>query len=497
MFRSPPPGRLRGPMAIVDIGSNSVRLVTYETVSRAPAVLHNEKAICSIGRNMVTTHRLHAEGIAMALDALARFRVLADAFSIRHRVAVATAAARDAENGPEFIVAAERAWGGPIRILSGEEEARVAAEGVLAGIPDADGLAGDLGGGSLDMVTVSEGKTGNAVTLPFGPLRLMDSSRYNPERARALVDDGLHVLDGMPSLKGRSFYAVGGIWRALARVDMDREGYPLHVLHDYRIPAARALKVCRALAGLSKKTLDKMEVVSRRRSEALPYGAVVLERLILAAGLRDVVISAYGLREGLLHGTLPEDERTKDPLLEFAAAANQRQSRAPVHAGELFAWSSPVFEGETQVERRLRRVLCHFADMGWRRHPDDRALGTFDEVLTAPFAGASHGDRAILAAAVFHRYSGDDDLPLMQGAHDLLTLAEQEFAKRLGLAARLAFALSGCAAGELGHYALILTPAKLILEVPVQRQPMAADPVPKRLSALAGAMGRKGEIRFL
>lgn len=484
-------------MAIVDIGSNSVRLVTYETVSRTPAILHNEKAICAIGRNMVSTHRLHAEGLEMALDALSRFRLLADAFQIRHRIAVATAAARDASNGPEFIAAAERAWGSPIRILAGEEEAEVAAEGVLAGIPDADGLVGDLGGGSLDMVTVGAGATGAAVTLPFGPLRLMDASKFNPERARQIVDEGLHVLDTLPSLQGRSFYAVGGTWRALARVDMDREAYPLHVLHQYTIPAARALKVCRALSGLSKKTLDKIGVISRRRSEALPYGAVVLERLIMAAGLKEVVISAYGLREGLLHATLPADERAKDPLLEYAFAANQRTSRAPAHAGELFAWSAPLFESESPAERRLRRVVCHFSDIGWRRHPDDRALGSFDEVLTGPFAGANHRDRALLATAIFHRYAGDDDLPLSQSDNSLLSATDHEIAKRIGLAARLGFSISGCAVGELGHYGLRLTPAKLVLEVPAPRAAMAADPVPKRLATLAAALGRKSEVRLV
>ena len=495
--RAPVLGRGRGPVAIVDIGSNSVRLVTYETLQRTAAILHNEKSICGIGRNMVTTHRLHDGGIAMALEALSRFRLLADSFGIRHRLAVATAAARDATNGPQFIAAAEAAWGSPIRVLSGEEEARVAAEGVLAGIPDAVGLVGDLGGGSLDMVAVGSGATGSAMTLPFGPLRLMDAARQDPERARTIVDAGLKGLEALPSLKGRSFYAVGGTWRSLARVDMDREAYPLHVLHYYTIPAARALKLCRALSGLSRKTLDKMGVISRRRAEALPYGAVVLERLLLLTGLKDVVISAYGLREGLLHGALSREEREKDPLLDFSAAANLRMSRAPAHAAELYAFSQALFEGEGASSQRLRRAACDFSDIGWRRHPDDRALGSFEEVLTAPFAGASHRDRAILATTVFHRYRGDDDLPLGRGAHDLLTAEDQNLARRMGLVARLGFALSGCATGELAHYRFKLTPGRLFLQVPASRRAMVSDPVPKRLSALAAAFGRKGEISLL
>src|SRR6185437_7549115 len=215
--------------------SNSVRLVVYESQSRAPATVHNEKAICSIGRDMVTTKRLHAEGMKMALDTLARFRILADGLQVAIRDAGATAAARDAENGDEFIRRAEAAWGAPIRILSGKEEAQLAAEGVLAGIPDADGLAADLGGGSLNMVSVKNGRMGEAYTLPFGPLRLMDQAKGSANKARDIVDKGLDEIAGLRALEKRALYAVGGIWRSVARVDMEVCEYPLHVLQHYEI----------------------------------------------------------------------------------------------------------------------------------------------------------------------------------------------------------------------------------------------------------------------
>src|ERR1700742_4139842 len=158
--------KARGPVAIVDIGSNSVRLVVYEAQSRVAGTLQNEKSICAIGRDMVTSGRLHAEGCKEALEALSRFRMIADGLGVEHHDAVATAAARDASNGPDFIRQAEKAWGRPIRILAGEDEARIAAEGVVAGIPHADGMAADLGGGSLDMVSVKDGRTAGGGTRP-------------------------------------------------------------------------------------------------------------------------------------------------------------------------------------------------------------------------------------------------------------------------------------------------------------------------------------------
>lgn len=484
-------GRARGPVAIVDIGSNSVRLVVYEAPSRVAATLQNEKSICAIGRDMVTTGRLHAEGCAAALEALARFRLIAEGLDADTREAVATAAARDASNGGEFIAKAERAWGGPIRVLAGEEEARIAAEGVVAGIPWADGLAADLGGGSLDMVQVRNGKTANAYTLPFGPLRLMDQARGDSDKARDIVDRGLRNI---PAISAAALYAVGGIWRSFARVDMEEQNYPLHVLQHYTIPRGRALRLCRVLAGLSKDSLRKIKVLSKRRAEALPYGAIVLERLLETSEIREIVISAYGLREGLLFRGLSSEERTKDPLVEFARTTNARIARVPSHAREMLDWTRPLFDGEDPEMTRVREASAYFSDIAWRRHPDDRAIGGFAQVLTAPFAGATHRARALIAASVFHRYSGSEDFSQQFSLSNLLDKDDEKRAELLGLAWRFAFSLSASATGELGHYRLRMTPSKVVLEVPPRREAIAGEPVQKRLGAVAEALGRKGEI---
>ncbi|HWA88661.1 MAG TPA: Ppx/GppA family phosphatase [Rhizomicrobium sp.] len=484
----------RGPVAVVDIGSNSVRLVVYEAQTRAPATVHNEKAICSIGRDMVTTGRLHGAGMEMALEVLARFRILADGLQATVRDAVATAAARDAENGQEFIRKAEAAWGGPIRVLSGEQEAALAAEGVLAGIPDADGLVADLGGGSLDIVTVKGGRMGDAHTLPFGPLRLMDLAKGNANKARDIVDEGLAKIANLRLLEKRALYAVGGIWRSVARVDMDQYSYPLHVLQHYEIPRSRALRLCDVLSVQSRKSLEMMKSVSKRRAEMLPYGAIVLERLLLATKVDKVVVSAFGLREGVLHEQLGEDERAKDPLIEFAAAANERQGRSPAHAQEMMQWMAPIFADESAELRRIRQAACLFSDVGWRLHPDDRSVGTYNQVLHAPFAGADHRARALIATAVFHRYSGDEEVPRELVIEDLLDKSDEALALRIGLAARLAFALSASAVGELPQTRLRLTPSKLLLDVPRKREAIAGEPVLKRLGALAASLDRKGEL---
>lgn len=485
------------PVAVVDIGSNSVRLVIYQGPWRSTPALHNEKAICAIGRNMVSTGRLDGEGIQLALDTLARFRELCRGHEVQEVGAVATAAARDAANGREFIRAAEKALGHPIQILSGEEEARIAAEGALAGIPDAEGLVADLGGGSLDMVTVEGNKTGTAATLPFGPLRLMDSSGGNLNKARDLVENKLSEFDAAKWLKGRSLYAVGGIWRALAHVDMVEQNYPLSVLHQYVIPSGRAIKLCRVVSGLSRKSLEKMRSVPKRRAEALPYGALVMEEMLRGFNLKQVVISAYGLREGVLQSRLSPDERAKDPLIEFARDVNRRESRNEAHAGELFAWTAPVFPNETASERRMRETLCLFSDFGWRRHPDDRAIGALGQVLFGAYAGANHHERAIIAAAVYFRYAGSRSLPDENSIASLLSEEGVSLARQLGLLVRLAFGITGSLSGVLPHTSLQLGKDTLSLEVPIARKAIAAEPAHKRLAAAADALGKRPEILFI
>jgi len=488
--RATPPERF----AVVDIGSNSVRLVVFDGMSRAAATVHNEKTICSIGRELGTTQRLYRDGVELALQSLRRYRLLAERLGVTARQAVATAAARDARNGADFVRRAASAWGAPVRVLSGLEEARLAGEGVLAAIPDADGLVADLGGGSLDMVSLRAGATGEACSLPFGPLRLADLSRGELGRARGLVDAELARWDLLTGQSGRTLYLVGGIWRSIARVDMLREDYPLHLLQQYAIPSARASALCSVLARQGRKSLELLEGVSKRRVELVPYGAVVLQSLLAAARFKDVVVSAGGVREGLIFAQLSPEERAKDPLIEYAAGANARDARFPVHAGELFRWASPLFADETAADRRLRQAAALFSDLGWRRHPDHRARGTYEDVLTMPYGGADHRARAFLAAATWHRYAGGPAGLRLKG---LLDRDEERRALKIGMAERLAFDLSGSAPGELSRTRLRLTAAKVILEVPRRRAAVADDTVARRLGALGEAFDRSAEIRLI
>ena len=205
-------------------------------------------------------------------------------------------------------------------VLSGKREAKYSAFGVISGIHRPDGIVGDLGGGSLELVDVRGSRIREGVTLPLGGLALQDISSKSLKKAEKFVRKALAGMPGLAAGTGRSFYAVGGTWRALARLHMWQTGYPLHVMHGYVIPAREALEFSRLVHRIDPQMLSRIEVVSDARRPLLAYAALVLEHLVRVARPKDVVISALGVREGLLYSLLDPRERKRDPLVTAAQA---------------------------------------------------------------------------------------------------------------------------------------------------------------------------------
>ena len=478
------------PVGIIDIGSNSIRLVVFEAVQRNPVPLFNEKVLCAIGRNMATSHVLDPEGLRRARRTLKRFRAVADAYGIDMLHVVATAAARDATNGEAFVAEAETLTRSPVRLLSGEEEAAYAADGVLSGIPGAEGLVGDLGGGSLELTRLIAGERGAATTLKLGPLRLMDMAGGKVATARQIVDDALGAVPWLGSVKGQPLFAVGGVWRNIARLHMAQKKYPLHVLQHYTIEASDARDIARLIASQGKKSLQSFKGVARHRIDTIPYGALVLEHLILKAGLSRVVVSSYGLREGLLFSLLSQAQRAQDPLIEAAREIARTIGRSPRQVEELIAWSAPLFALETPAQARLRSVACLLSDIAWRFHPDYRAEQAFDEVLTAPFVGLDHAERSVLALTLHHRYMGAPELDRTKLVKPIVSDEDAQRAKEIGLALRLGHTLSASMPGILRQCPISVDDESVVLKMTSKDGALSGESVDKRLAALAETMSR-------
>lgn len=484
-----------GRVAVVDIGSNSIRLVVFDRLSRAPVPVFNERVFCGLGRDLHETGRLSEDAIALALTNLVRFARLASAMAVARFDLLATAAVRDAENGAAFVAEVERACDARVTVLSGAEEARLAALGVVAGMPGAEGVMGDLGGGSLELVRIRGGAAGDSATLPLGPLRLASVAADDRERAVDLIDRALDGVSWMNDAGVPAFYPVGGAWRALARLHMEQTRYPLHIIHGYRLGRRDAREMANLVSQLGPRSLARIGGVSKRRLETLPYAALLLSRVLRRLQPGAVTFSAFGLREGHLFDLLDPEAQAQDPLLVAASDLAASEGRFGDLGPELFAFTAPLFADETAQERRLRQAAGHLADIAWREHPDYRAVQALFRILRLPLLAIDHGERAFLAYTAFMRYGGKPDAPDAATPLQLMTARQRQRAEVLGLALRLAITVCGGTRGILRRAALEFDGERLHVRLPDDGSAAPGDVMQRRLKAVVKAMGAKrGDI---
>jgi len=484
-------------IAVLDVGSNSVRLVLYRVEGRAIWTVFNEKVLAGLGRDLSRTGRLSPDGVILALSALRRFKLVLDGAKGVEVFAVATAAVRDAKDGPAFLKRVLAETGLRVRVLSGKEEAHYSALGVAAGQPGADGVVGDLGGSSLELVRLTKGKAGEGITLPLGPLAL-GAPDFDPELVSRTATERLAPL--RKRFSGSCFYAVGGAWRNLAILQMRLAGYPLAIVQQYEISAAEALSIARLVAAQSRSSLDRIPGMSKKRSETLPFAALVLESLVEQLGVSRIVISAFGLREGLVFEALPKHLRSSDPLVEGCAALGARQGVAEALGPALEAWLTPLWralEPTFDADRRdvLLAAACRLADMGARLHPDHRADLVFDQVLRAPIPGQTHAERAFLAAAAFARHTS---APMREPEilARVLTPERLRRARALGAAMRLGCDLSGRSPPLLAKAALGIDKNALVLTAKRDHADLLlGEHTNKRLGVLAQLLDLEPKVR--
>ena len=485
-------------VAVIDVGSNSVRLVLYRLEGRAIWATYNEKVLAGLGRDLGSTGKLSPGGVEAAMAALRRFRAVLDATRPAEVFAAATAAVRDAEDGGAFVERVKAETGLSLRIISGEEEARYAALGVLAGAPDGAGVVGDLGGASLELTRLDENGPGEGVSLALGPFSLGFSYGDDARKLRRRIE--AQVAEVADRFQAETFQAVGGAWRNLALLHMGVSNYPLKIVHEYEMSRSEALTAARLISQLSPSSLERIPGVSRKRLETLPFAAVVLEVLVEQLGIRRILTSAYGLREGLLFEAMEPKVRAQDPLVAGCAALGGRFATDEDLGPALETWLEPVFAslpgGFGDRDRVLTAAACRLADLGATLHPDHRATLVFEQVLRAPIAGQTHPERAYLAVAAFYRHTAHADLPEPLTVVRILPEAHRKRARALGAAIRLGCDLSGRSSALLKHARIALADGKLLLTTdPKWADMLLGEQTKRRAQALAGALGVRLEIR--
>ena len=482
---------------MIDVGSNSVRLVIYRLDGRAIWTVYNEKALAGLGRDVPATGRLSPEGVETALTALRRYRAVLDGWGAEDVTAAATAAGREAADGAQFLTRVNEETGLEVRVLTGEEEARYAALGVLAGQPDAEGVVGDLGGSSLELVRLNGADPDEGATLPLGPFALGAPRQLDHDRVHRAVEGAL--APHANRFAARQFHAVGGAWRNLALFHMELADYPLHVAHQYEMSRADAQSVSRLISRQSRASLERMQGLSKKRVETLPYSAVVLDALIEQLGVERITVSAFGVREGLLLDSMPVEVRRRDPLIEGCEALTAARGVSSDLGAALEAWLAPLFGKLAPVFGRRDAILlaaaCRLADLGARLHPDHRADVAFEQVLRAPIAGLSHPERAFLASVTFSRHTTATTMPEAGTIARLLGSERRQRARAMGAAIRLGCDLSGRNPRLLEHSSLTMDGERLRLSTARGWEDMLlGEQTAKRAQTVASALKLKLEI---
>lgn len=429
------PKRALKRVGVVDVGSNSIRLVVFDGAARSPAYFYNEKVMAGLGQDMARTGRLNPAGVERGFAALCRFAALARGMDITPMTCVATAAVREAEDGPAFQRRVERETGLKLHVIDGEEEARLSAQGVLLGWPDAAGLVCDIGGNSMELAEVGGGKVGARATSQLGPFRLqqVQGGRSGLRKHIRAIMAGLAEKMGTDH---RRIYLVGGSWRAIARLDMERRQYPMTVLHEYRMTPEDVRKTVDWIAAGDLNELRGRVGISSSRMDLVPLASQVLSELVATFAPEELAVSSFGIREGLLYEHMSHDLRRRDPLIEAARFSERQMARMPGFGKKLYQFLQPIFAAAPPEEDRLIRAACLLHDTTWRAHPDYRAEACFDNVTRANMAAISHPERVFLGLALLHRYKNSRANSILAPLFALLSEDEIRRAEILGKAMR-------------------------------------------------------------
>ncbi|WP_282059727.1 exopolyphosphatase [Roseobacter litoralis] len=495
LFRDPG-ARALSRVGVVDVGSNSVRLVVFDGAARSPAYFYNEKIMCALGAGLSESGILNPQGRLRALNALRRFQHLAQGMGLPNLTVVATAAVRDASDGRDFCAEVQRETGLRIWVIDGKEEARLSAQGVLLGWPGSYGLVCDIGGSSLELAEISDGRVGRRVTSSLGPLKLREIKGGKKGRQTHIRETMTALQESMGAQRDRLFL-VGGSWRAIARIDMHRRSYPLHVLHEYRMTAR---SVSATIKFIEESNLDELRSacgISSARMSLVPLATEVLSRLVKTFRPKDIAVSSYGIREGMLYEQMPQRLRDRDPLIESCRFAEAKDARMPGFGKSLYAFIHPLFKSVPASRRRLIKAACLLHDVSWRAHPDYRAETCFDNATRANLGGLKHSERVFLGLALLHRYSNKREGTRFAELYDLIDDAERRQAEILGKAMRFGAMLWMTQDAKRGTLRWFPKKKHLQLSLTPDMIPLFGEVAEARLMSLAASLEASLEVKKL
>jgi exopolyphosphatase/guanosine-5'-triphosphate,3'-diphosphate pyrophosphatase len=474
-----------GRIGIIDIGSNSIRLVIYDGIKRTPKPLYNEKVFCGLGKGLELTGKLNPDAVKCAKQSIARLLTIVRLMDVTELKIMATAAIRDAKDGAVFVDYIEQKHQVHVSVISGKREAQLAASGVMASFFHPQGLVGDMGGGSIELIHLKDKTISQQDTLPIGPLRMIDASGGDRAVMKKLIAKRLDGLKWLSKTKPAAFFAIGGSFRAIARIHMELSDYPLHVIHHYTVRNADLLQLVRRILKMREAQIAKLPQMSSRRVPSMVPTCLILEYLLTKTKVPQVVFSTSGIREGYLHEKLSPYIKAEDPLIGSALELTGKTHAQTGYAKELYHWMSPLFVGEDIAHKRLRMAFCLLSEIGDRMHPEYRAEWAFHHLLQSTLTGVDHRERTMIALALYHRYQIKlkDEFSVLS----LVTAHDRLWAKVVGIAGHLAYHLSGAMTGNLAFTRFRRTRGSLSLQLLPEVEDLMSDTIRKRMDGLGDA----------
>ena len=484
--------RYSDPVAVVDIGSNSVRLVIYDALKRVPMPVFNEKILCGLGADIQKTGKLSVEGSVRAQNAIKRFKKLADVAGVKPEniFMIATAAMRDAADGVDFVNTISREYGCSVEIISGEDEAKYAGLGIVSSTSKVKGIVGDLGGGSLELIQAEGLNVSDRCSLAIGPLRIYKPG-INPEKYSQVVEKHFAEFPLEQHLEGNNFYAVGGAFRNLAKLHMQRANYPLKVIHNYKVSAKDLAVTAKIASKMTKSSLSKIKGVSSKRLDFLPYAAFLIDKIIAIGKPKNIIFAATGIREGILFDKITKKQQSENPLISGAIDIMTRISRDPTYGYELCQWMDPLFTDDSDHERNLRLAACIMSEISCYENTEYRADLAYRKVLDSSLTGLSHKDRVFIAKALYCRYSTYPDDNILSHMQPILSEKRTQKAHMIGSAMRLGRSLSGSYSGVIGNSLLKISRNTLKLNMSDEFADLKGEIIEKRVNQLAEVIGVK------
>lgn len=476
----------KGLIAIIDIGSNSVRMVVYHALKRVPLPLFNEKYMCALGKGLARTGKLSPDGVKQAEAAIARFLLMANRLEVASLDIIATAAVRDASNGDAFVRGLEKLHGIDITVISGEREADLAAKAVLSSFHEPFGISADLGGGSMELAMVERTTVGERASCHLGSLRILDTTDGKREKMEELIKSELKAIPWLKQSAPPAIYAIGGGFRALAKLHIKKTSYPLNLVHEYYMSRRAVAQMRERLLEMSSSEITALPGISEKRASTIIPTVMVLHQLMHYTDAPEVRFSVSGIREGFFFDLLDEKTQSEDALVASANDLAALIGRTGTYGRELYDWMTPLFVSEPLAWNRIRRGLCKLSELAWSIDPNFRANWAYQRIIQSSLKGIDHKERLMLALALYHRYQ-----TRWKGEKNeikLLDERERLWARCVGLAANLAFQLSGGHSGNLHHAKLTFHDGQVLLKLDEEAAPLRTDAVEKRVLGLGEAL---------